>query len=56
MSKKHPGRNTDYAKWVSIMAKLDNALRKEYEIQKKESKEGDVRNSKKRIKTEEEDI
>ena len=55
MSKKHPGRDTEYSKWTSTMAKLDNELKSFHERLKKETKEGDIRNSKKRIKSEEDD-
>lgn len=56
MSKKHPGRETDFAKWTSTMAKLDNELRSFRERLKKETKEGDIRNSKKKIRTEDDDL
>ncbi len=55
MSKKHPGRDTAYAKDVSRMAKLENELRKNRERLKKETREGDIRNSKKRIKEDDEE-
>lgn len=54
MSKKYPGRDTEYAKWKSVLAKLDYNMRKKREYQKKENKEGDIRKSKKRIKEREE--
>ncbi len=54
MSKKHPGRDTDYAKWTSTMAKLDYQLKTFHERLKKETRQGDIRNSKKRIREEEE--
>ncbi len=56
MSKKHPGRDTDYAKWESKMAKLDYQMKRERERLKKENKEGDIRKSKKRMRDEEEMI
>ncbi len=41
MSKKHPGRDTDYAKWISRMAKLENSLKAERErLKKTEKKDG----------------
>lgn len=56
MSKKHPGRDTDYAKWTSRMAKLDHELKMFHERLKKENKEGDIRKSKKRVRDEEEEM
>lgn len=56
MSKKYPGRNTDYAKWTSTMAKLDYFLKAEHDRLKKQTKEGDIRKSKKRIREEEETV
>ena len=50
MSKKYPGRDTAYAKWTSVMAKLDNQIRSEHDRLKKQNKEGDIRKSKKRIR------
>lgn len=38
MSKKHPGRDTDFAKWRSAMAKLDFQLSKEKEERKSKEK------------------
>ena len=35
MSKKHPGRNTEFAKWKKTIAKLDFELKKEAENRKK---------------------
>lgn len=50
MSKKHPGRDTEHAKWTSSMAKLDNEIKSYHERLKKETKEGDIRKSKKRMR------
>lgn len=50
MSKKHSGRDTEYAKWTSSMAKLDNDLKAFHDRLKKETKEGDIRKSKKRMR------
>ena len=50
MSKKHPGRDTEHAKWTSAMAKLDNEIKSFHERLKKETKEGDIRKSKKRMR------
>ena len=54
MSKKHPGRDTEYAKWTSTMAKLNNELKSERDRLKKQTKEGDIRKSKKRIREKDE--
>lgn len=56
MSKKHPGRDTDYAKFESRLAKLDHQMKVERERLKKENKEGDIRKSKKRIRDDEEEM
>lgn len=56
MSTKRPGHYTDFAKWTSMMKKLDNKLKHEHELLKKQTKEGDIRKSKKRIRDEEEEI
>lgn len=56
MSKKHPGRDTEYAKWTSKMAKLDYELKVFHERLKKETKEGDIRKSKKRFREKDEEM
>lgn len=56
MSKKHPGRDTEYAKWTSKMAKLDYELKVFHERLKKETKEGDIRKSKKRLREKDEEM
>lgn len=55
MSKKHPGRDTDYAKWTSTMRKLDNELTAFKNRLRKEAKEGDVRKAKKRVLVEDDE-
>ena len=41
MSKKYPGKDTEFAKWTGRLAKLDNQLKKERDNAKKEiNKEG----------------
>lgn len=55
MSKKHPGRDTDYAKWTSIMRKLNNELKREHEEERKKSHDMNPRNWKKKKREEEDD-
>lgn len=55
MSKKHPGRDTDYAKWTSTMRKLNNELKREHEEERKKSHDMNPRNWKKKKREEEDD-
>lgn len=55
MSKKHPGRDTETAKWMSRLAKLDNEMKAERERLKKETGKDGTHKGHKRKKREEEE-
>lgn len=54
MSKKHPGRDTDFARWASRLAKLDNELKTERDRLKKDTRQNGGHKGHKRQKDEEE--
>ncbi len=55
MSKKHPGKDTEFATFKRIMKKMEYQLREEHEEERKKSHDMNPRNWKKKKREEEDD-